>query len=63
MGKVERIDFAQIRVVAASRQIQDVGRLSLGQWSAICDAIAKGGNNKVEPPSDEQFEMIMNQRA
>jgi hypothetical protein len=37
--------------------INDVGRLSLGQWAAICRQWAKAhGESTVEPPSEDQFE-------
>lgn len=37
--------------------IQDVGRLSLGEWSAICRGWAKAhGENTVAPPTEDEFD-------
>lgn len=37
--------------------IHDVGRLSLGQWSAMVGGWNKAhGDNKPKPPSDAEFE-------
>ena len=37
--------------------VQDVGRLSLGQWGAICRQWAKAhGEGKPDAPSDDEFD-------
>lgn len=38
--------------------VHEVGRLSLGQWSALCRSWEKAHNTKasVAPPSEDEFE-------
>jgi hypothetical protein len=37
--------------------VNDVGRLSLGEWTAICRAWNRAhGGAKAEAPSDDEFE-------
>ncbi len=39
-------------------QIQNVGAMSLGEWSAICRVWSKahGEKNETAPPSEDEFE-------
>ena len=55
----ERLDFAVIRGNAVMMNIQDVGALSLGQWSAIARQWNKAhgkGSDPSNAPSDDEFD-------